>query len=91
MTAGELSLVLSHVDPNLPVTIGGQHIMVVTRNNRRHDAHPLPPYPDVFPAGVTLGTMVRLKKAGWWEDAPPFVLEGQFLRRAHLDEQLGRR
>lgn len=91
MTAGELAVILAHVDPDLPAIIHGRHIMIVTRNQRRHDPHHLPPYPDVHPATVQLGTMVALREVGWWEPAPPFLLHGPFLRRAHLEEQLGLR
>lgn len=90
MTAGELSLILAHVPPDLPVTIKGRHIVLVTRNQRRHDSHPLPPYPDVYPASVHLETMLAGRTVGWWEPEPPFALHGPFLRRVHLDEQLGR-
>lgn len=90
MTAGELALVLAHVDPDLPVTIKGRHIMTVDRTSRRLDPYPTTTYPRIHPAGVQLGTMVNLETVGWWKPAPPFTLTGAFRRRRQLDEQLGR-
>lgn len=89
MTAGELAIILAHVDPDLPVVIMGRHISYVARQRRRVDPHPMKPFPMVYPPMVTLDTIYG--RAGWWEPAPKFVLAGPFLRRAHLEEQLGLR
>lgn len=91
MNAGQLAIILDHVAPDLPVIIRGRHIMTVTRSSRRYDSHDCPPYPNVIPASIDLGTMVALREAGWWEPAPPFQLHGAFRQRQHLYEQLGLR
>jgi len=86
MIVAELAIILEHVDPTLPIILGGDHRATHVYEVAHHHAGRLRAYGFASPANLHIEGGYRA--TGWWEPECDFSLLGRFRRSAELERRL---